>query len=442
MAPISNHVSISITVDSVGLTRAGFGTQLVLSNTASFAERLRRYSSTAEVLVDFPDATSAENRAATAAFSQNPKPEQIAIGRAALPATMIQSISVAAVRNTHVYTVTVTGEGVTPTTATYTSDATATDSEIVTGLRDALNAVTGKNFTAVGTASPLVVTGTAAGDWFSLEITDVTDLSLIHTTADPGIATDLAAIALYDNDWYGLVTLYNSNACVAVAEAWAETNKKVYIADTNDTASITAATGGGDTIDDIFTAARARTSGWYHHAPNEMLAAALLGKCLPFTPGSETWKFKTLSGVTVAAMTSTQRSNLTGKRGNGYETMGSVNITFNGQMGDGQFIDTRRFIDWLDDDMGKSVAEALAGASKIPYTDKGIALIENKMRGSLRRGVQSGGLAAEPEPDVTVPKAASVSVANKAARILPDMKFSATLAGAIHSVTVTGTVSV
>ena len=64
------------------------------------------------------------------------------------------------------------------------------------------------------------------------------------------------------------------------------------------------------------------------------------------------------------------------------------------------------------------------------------------MKASLRAAVNQGILAADPAPTVTVPKVADVSAADKTARLLPDMKFTGTLAGAIHKVTITGVVSV
>jgi hypothetical protein len=51
-------------------------------------------------------------------------------------------------------------------------------------------------------------------------------------------------------------------------------------------------------------------------------------------------------------------------------------------------------------------------------------------------------LSSDPAPVVTVPKVADISAGNKTTRTLPDMKFTGTLAGAIHKVIITGVVSV
>lgn len=439
-----DHVTLAITQDSVGISRAGFGTPLLASHNASFAESTRIYTSLVDVQVDFV-ATSPESLAATAIFAQSPKPTRLKIAKLGSAPTKACTLNIATVRDSHKYEIIVKGEGVTPETIDFTSDSTATDGEIVIGLVAALNAVVGKNFTAAGATSPFTVTGDAAGDWFSLEIVDVTDITLQEDHADPGINAELTALVLEDNDWYTLHTFYNSVAYVAAAAAWIETQKKIYVFDVNDTDAIQVAEATStDVIDDIDEANYKRSMGAYHQAPDQMMAAAWMGRLLPTDPGSATWKFKTLSGVVVRTLSATQRSNLTDKRGNGYEESGGLSHTFEGTVGDNTraFMDTTRFIDFLEDDMTKEVFGILAGADKIPYTDDGVAAVEAGVRAALRRGVDSGGLAEDPEPTVTVPKVADVASADKALRLLPDIKFSATLAGAVHKVEITGVISV
>ena len=439
MAPITNHVTSTITKDSVGLSKKGFGTAVFFSNTATFVELLRRYNSFADVIVDFAVTTSPEYLAAQAFFSQNPHPNELIIAKASLPATMVYQLSVLVVRNSYKYTVRVKGEGITATEASYTSDASATDGEIIIGLVAAIDVVVGNNYTATGTTSPATITGDAAGDWFSLEA-DPADLTLIQTTVDPGIATDLAALKVADDDWYALYTWTNSNAFVLAAAAWVEANGKRYAADTNDSACATAGAGGGDTLDDLLP--YSRTFGTFHRAPNEMAGAAWLGECLHRAPGTQTWKFKNLATVNVYPMNATYRANIKAKNGNAYEQIGGRGIMFPGTTGDGEFIDVGRFLDWQDDDLITAIAAVLVAAAKIPFTDAGAAMLESAMRASIKRGVAIGGFRSDPEPTFSVPKIADVSTANRGDRILPDLKWAAQLAGAVHEVIASGTVSV
>lgn len=539
MSTLSEHVSLTITQDTVGIARAGFGVPLILSCNATFPERVRFYGDLASVADDGFATTSPEYLAARAAFSQSPHPEQIAIGRAVGKPTQRYQINISTVTEGATYTIYAAGDGVTSTTVSYTTlaDLTFVDADVNTGteaitetahgmstgdgpfrvsnsggalptglaadtdywiikltadtyqlasskanaialtpvditaaagggthtlrrnqndvivaqLVQGLNAVVGKNFTAVQTVGAgetdyLVVTGDAAGEWFSLEVGSVSLMKIAQTHAEPAttLAADLDAIQLENGDWYALVTLYNSDAYVKAAAAWVEAADapKLYAADVSDSETATLAAGGGDLADDLHTSAYARTFVCYHPSPADMFGAAWCGRVLPLQPGSETWKFKTLSGVDPVATNSTQRVNLRAKKANTVQTVAGRNITWEGTTTDGDFIDVQRGLDWLEDDMTKAVFGALAGADKIPMTNAGIAVVEAEVKGSLRRAVNMGILDTLDKDAVTVPKVSDISSSNRALRLLPDVKFKCRLAGAIHKVQIAGVVSV
>lgn len=532
MSDLSEHVSLTITTDSVGIAREGFGVPMILSVNAAWAERIRYYTDIPGVAEDFAT-TSPEYLAATAMFSQSPHPEMIAIGRAAGQPTQRYQLNVSTVTVGTTYQVNVVGEGVTSTECAYTTladitftaanateiftsvahgmatgagpfrvsnsggalptglaidtdywiilttvdtfqlaasyadaialtellittDGTGTQTlrrnqndVIVAQLTQALNNVVGNNYTAVHTVGAgetdyLLVTADAAGDWFSLEVSNPALIKIAQTHAEPGttLATDLDAIQLENGDWYGIVTLYNSDAYVKAVAAWAEAQTKIYIADVSESETVTLASGGGDLADDLHVLAYDRTIVAYHPSPAEMMGAAWAGRMLPLEPGSDNWKFKTLSGVPAVTTTGTHRVNVRAKKANTYTTVAGRNITWEGYVCSGDFVDNTRGVDWLEDDMTAGVFGALAGLNKVPFTDAGIALIENEVRASLDRAVARGILSDDPAPVVTVPKAADVATADKALRLLPDVKFSGTLAGAVNKVEVQGTISV
>lgn len=436
---LSDIVDIVITSDSVGVARTSFGTPLILSNTASWAERVRSYTDLAGVLADFA-ADSPEALSATALFAQNPHPKTIKIGRAALPATQVYLITPVAADDSD-YVFRVSGEGVTEETTTFTSDSSALLSEVTLGITTALNAVVGRNYTAVDGGTYVTVTATAAGDWFAIEQVSAAVLGTIEQThVDPGVATDLAAIALEDADWGVLLTHFNSSAYVLAAAVWIETQEKLYICDLNDTRAVTTALAAGtDPIDALHTLARERTAVMYHHKPDQFAASAWVGKVTPNDPGSATWFGKTLSGVSATTLTSTERGRLVAKSGNFYTTIAGVNVTQMGTAASGEYIDVVRGDDWVADDMAKRIFATIAGRPKIPYTDEGVALIENDMRATLKIAVDRDIYASFV---ITVPLVADVDDADKIARLLPDMKFSAVRSGAVQKVNVTGVVSV
>lgn len=439
--PLSDHVSLTISLSTLGLARAGFGVPLVLSYTAAWNERVRVYSDIGSVAADFPSTTGPEYLAAAALFAQSPHPTQVYIGRGALKPTQTYVVGVAAVKNSTPYAIQVDGDGVTSTLASITSGGGATNDAIVDSLVTALNAVTGKNYTAAATGSSgshvCTVTANSAGPWFSLSIVDVTLLSVKQTHADPGIATDLAAIALAQPGWYALYTTHNSSALVLAAAGWIEANGRLYAPTVSETDAILTSVGNGDTLDALHSAARSRTFGSYHHQPAAMFSAAWLGRVLPLDPGSDNWKFKQLSGPVAVPLTDTHRTNLRARKANTYDAIGSLNITWEGTCADGEFIDTIRGRDWVADDMPKSVFAVLVGNDKVPFDDDGIQLIVTAIDASLARAVRKG-IALDGSVSIVFPKEADVAPADRAARLLQGIKWAFTLAGAIDKVAIVG----
>lgn len=445
MGALTDYVTLTITRASVGLTRAGFGTALILTPNALWTtERTRTYADMSAVVVDFPVTSSPEYLAASAAFAQNPAPTKLKFGRLALKPTMVQTLDVVTVSNTHVYQVKVkgcsaAGVGVTPTTVSFTSDSTATDGEICVGLVTALNAVVNKCYTAVGVVSPITLTATAAGDWFSLEVVDVTDLKVKTTHVDPGVATDLNAIKNVDSDFYVVYNLFNSGPMATAIAGWVQTAKKTFICDTNTTESIITAVTNGDLLDGLKTLAYTRTLGFYHQAPNQFAGAALMGRCLPILPGGETWALKSLEGIAATPLTGTHKTNLQARNANGIESIGNVAVTFDGKVSSGEYYDVTRFMDWFENTAATRIFNALIAEDKTAFNDEGIAKIGAELRGALKEGVAAGGF--NSDWTVTLPKLSDIPTADKTARTLNGVKFKATLAGAIHKVNVVGNVT-
>lgn len=79
---------------------------------------------------------------------------------------------------------------------------------------------------------------------------------------------------------------------------------------------------------------------------------------------------------------------------------------------------------------------------KVPYTDSGITAVEGQIRRALQQGIDNNFIAQDPPYEIFVPKAASVLPIDKTNRILKNVSFQATLAGAIQAIQITGTVSV
>lgn len=260
---------------------------------------------------------------------------------------------------------------------------------------------------------------------------------------DATIDAALNAIANENNDWYGVVVDQAMVANFADVASWVETAKKFaifWITDVNAYDS----TKSTDLASVLNLAHRNRSAVVWHATPADgadYIDAAWMGEGFPYEPGTSTWAYKTLNGVTPDTLLASQETALKGKNCNYYTTVGGVSITQEGKVASGEYIDSIIGTDWIEARLREAVYSALVNNRKIPYDDTGIAMIEGLVKGVLNEAASKGILQAD-SIAVTVPKYADIPQADRLARKLPDVKFSALYQGAIHSVTINGTISV
>ncbi len=439
MPQLDNIVSVTITRQTASVTQAGFGTPLLMSGEAktlaAFTDVVAiEYEEVADMVTDGFDADGVAVDIATKIFGQDNRPESIIVARRDNKQTQIVNLT-PVVQHSHAYVVTLNG-----TDFTYTSDSATTAQEIVEGLVAQINAGS-EPVTASEDNTKVTLTADVAGIPFTVAIPRA-DMTRDDATADPGIATDLSTIRTSisgSDDWYCVLIDSQGQAEIEALAAVIETLPRIFLATTADSNVIAA--GSTDVASELQADDYDRTAVVFH-PDGEQAAAAWAGACLPLDPGSETWKFKPLTGVEVYSLTPAERAYAVDKGANVYERISGNNVTAEGTMASGEFVDTMRFIDFIVARIKENVFSRLINLPKIPFTDKGIAVVENEIRGVLNLGVKQGGFAADPAPTVTVPRAADVSANDKANRILPDVEFSGTLAGAIHFTEIHGTISV
>jgi hypothetical protein len=269
---------------------------------------------------------------------------------------------------------------------------------------------------------------------------------LADTTADPGIATDLAAILAADGTgWYGFTLDSNSSAEIVAAAAWCESNKRLFITNNSDTAC---GTSSSNVMLTVQAAADTRTGIIYSGSKIKSYSgAAALGRILPQVAGSYSLAYKTLTGVPSDVLTETQTNAIAANGGNYYTTFKGVPILYPGVSPGAEFLDIVLGVDALTDRIQTDIFGDLVSASKIPYTDAGVDTLVATVYADLNTFVAppynflNGGDATTPAPSVFAPTVASQSASNRAKRIFPGITFSAKLAGAINSLTISGTVS-
>ncbi len=260
------------------------------------------------------------------------------------------------------------------------------------------------------------------------------------------ILTTLNA-ALDIGGWYGLyVCGANEEDYKAIAD-WAETNRKLF------GFTVDCAINGGihNPVEKVYSYAFGMaTKSLDKNENNKHLALAMLAKVLTLQAGSETWAYKTLSGVSSDAFTTADIANLKDANLNYYVECAGRAITLEGKTTSGEWIDVIRFRDWLINDMQTRIFNLFIKNPKVPFTDAGITLIQNQMIASLKEGQAVGGIAQTeydeegneiPGYTTSVPTSSGVSDANKATRTLSGCTFTARLANAIHIVEISGTLT-
>ncbi len=263
------------------------------------------------------------------------------------------------------------------------------------------------------------------------------------------VQTALAACAVANNDWYGFTEVSHTEADLIPAAAWAEANTKLFLTAINDL-DVTN-TSGTEPATALKTSNFFRTAWWFNADVTQFPEVAAACRAFTILPGGETWANLRLQAVTAPPMTETAYLAVTAKGGNTFESFRNIAITQNGKTAGGEFIDVVRFRDALCESIRTRTFNRFVD-NRIPFTDTGISIIRQGIIEALDEGVRRGGIAERAiDPDnsqriipsytVSVPSVINVSTSDKAARILRDMTFTARLAGAIHAVEITGTLT-
>lgn len=435
MAELDQIISVSIAANSKTPTRQGFGTPLLLTYHTRFAERYRVYTDLAGMATDLFESYDDAYRAAAAVFSQNPAPEQVIVGRLPAAPSFVTKVTVtSAVEGQHVKFKVVQPATGTVTQIDYPIGAAETTTTVATAIELLTEAIPGVDSTSA--VAGVSLTPTVAGR--KVHVYDLENCKVMEDTGDAGYNDELTALQLENDDWYFVITDSASETNVDLVATWTLAQKKLYFVSTESSFELD---GTGALGADLKAAANDRVAILYAPVPHQFGAAAWAGLGAAQTPGSITWAFKTLAGITPKTLTATERSNLETDNENHYQTVAGLSITRQGKVASGEFIDIRHGLDALEADIKESVFALLANSPKVPFTNKGLDSVANAIQGSLVRFEQSG-LLVEGSSVVTMPALSSISTLDKAARLLANVKFSATLAGAIHKITIVGTVSV
>lgn len=440
MTDITEVVSVNVSIQDATPSVANFGTIAIFSGDGPLGAGTWQgtYDASptglAAMVADGFAVTGAAYLKASAICAQSPRTDKFKVYKKAVKTTISKTVTVTKTTPGFKQTLEI-GVGGAFTPISYTNGASETTTTIATALELLIEAVAGIDSSAA--AAVITVTPVTAGD--PIYIRNVTRfLTIDDASADPGIATDLAAAAGEDPDFFGFVIDGHGGAEIAAAAAWADSNSRMFLGCSQDTDIVTA--GSADVASVIKSATRNFAAVFFSRDPASAPEAALMARQFSRDPGSSSWHMKPITGTIVDNLTATELGLARGKNAITFVSIKGLNRTLDGKAGSGRFLDITHGVEWLKARIGERVYGVEANAEKIDYTDDGIAQIEAEVRAQLadaegRKFIAAGWT-------VTVPKASNVSTADKGNRLLKDVKFNATLAGAIHKVQIDGTVKV
>lgn len=439
---LENIVNVDITLNTVVVSKAGFGTPIFCASHSYFPERVRGYTSIAAAEDDIPTGTPTY-KALTAIFSQQPSVEIAYVGRRDVDETIIKPSAVVIGK---VYSFDLAAGTGTATTVTYTAVTGDTQEKIVDGWVTQLTTtpIAGVTATKVGTGAnttfKLVASG--ANPVVISNFVRVTD-SYVTTETAPDLLT---AIQNENDDWYFMMCDDHTTTFVlAMAEA-IEAREKLYFMSSQEAGSLSVlADPATDTLGKVKQANYLRTVGiWHHQADTEFVECSFAGYNAPYNAGTVTWNLARLQGVSASAdpvtgkrLTYTQKNNLASRNANFVDLIGGVVATREGKSLGGEWIDILRGRDWLKVEISTDLQNWLLNqkGKKVPYTQGGIDSAESLVQQALQRGVDRNFLSGY---ETNFPLRKDVSFSDVANRRLVGCKFVGYLAGAIHVIKVQG----
>ena len=184
----------------------------------------------------------------------------------------------------------------------------------------------------------------------------------------------------------------------------------------------------------------------YEPDMSEYTDAAYVASSSVYEGGTVAWSNYQLTGapktksVDGTPLTASDYSALAANNINFLQNQGGVWVVREGKAIGGEWIDIIRGRDLLEDNITVAARNYLLSkkGSKVPYTQAGMQESAGVVDGELQRAVASGFLTAY---TVTVPDRADVPLTNVAARFFDGITFEGTLAGAITTISVSGTLS-
>jgi len=287
--------------------------------------------------------------------------------------------------------------------------------------------------------------GSDEPDWPTTDEATVTDGGV--TWQETGFTSIQDALDYHNiehGDFYFMNLADRTQSRIEETASWAGANEKLFITQPDISSTITEIETLAGNINSSRTGIFAHDGG--SSGEDDYLDAAITGRMAPTDPGSATWKFKSLNGVASSTYKNTEVNTLLDANVNTYVTTMGVTMTNEGKETSGGFLDIQRGKDWLAARIEEAIFFLLYNSEKVSYDDPGIAQVVSKLKGVLKRGVRQDVIATNTEGiglwTISAPSRSEIADNDIANRLLPDINFTAKVAGAVHNVEVEGVLQV
>ncbi len=244
-----------------------------------------------------------------------------------------------------------------------------------------------------------------------------------------------------NNNWYIMLITERDKATLNAAGDYALANEKLFI-------------GGASSKTVLTSRNNIREAYLIHNQASEFPEVAWVGDVITKPVGSYTWKFRTPAGVTASNFSLTELKEIRQLKAQTLSLRAGVVYSDNGITTGGEHIDIIQSRDYIKSRLEEELFLLLTRNDKVSFDDLGIAKVESVIRSVLNEAGDIGIIAtASSDEDrkasdegkyiytVSIPTRAEVSANKRAERALPNVRFSLTIAGAIHSVDISGVIS-